>query len=99
MYLVCPVLYFHLVVFLEFEAEEEYLHRHVKSVVIAGSAYTAFLPVPTPDYTADAPSIMRKIDAENPVIDVNSVDYTCGKGAGKFHFFEPTFLRKEKAGP
>lgn len=43
--------------------------------------YTAYLPVKTPDYTADAPSIMRKIDKENPVTDVYSTEVTCGKYA------------------
>ena len=49
--------------------------------MIAGTTYTAYLPVATPDYTADAPSIMRKVNGEEPVIDVTSVDYTCGEGA------------------
>lgn len=39
--------------------------------------YTGYLPVETPDYTADPPSILRKIPGEGPLKDLDSNNLTC----------------------
>lgn len=43
--------------------------------------YTGYLPVATPDYNADAPSIARKIGWEGPVTDISTSNITCNIGA------------------
>jgi hypothetical protein len=41
------------------------------------TTYTGYLPVATPDFTADPPSILRKIPGHDPVKDVYSNNMTC----------------------
>ena len=57
------------------------INRHVKSIIMDTQTYTAYLPVATPDFTADPPSIVRKIPGHDPVKDVYSTDMTCNLGA------------------
>lgn len=48
------------------------------------ATYTGYLPVATPDFNADAPSISRKIGAvpvDGPVQDLASTDITCNFNA------------------
>ena len=40
------------------------------------ATYTGFLPVKTPDFTADPPSIVRKIGGNGPVLDIGTVNIT-----------------------
>lgn len=55
--------------------------RYIKSVIMNSQTYTGYLPVATPDFTANAPSILRKVNADNPVFDVYSPDITCHTSA------------------
>lgn len=54
---------------------------HPLSHILGGKTYTAFLPVATPNYSADAPGITRKIGSEGPVTDISTANITCNIGA------------------
>ncbi|KAK0647309.1 Cellulose-growth-specific protein [Lasiodiplodia hormozganensis] len=56
-------------------------HGHVQYHVMNSATYTGFLPVKTPDFTANPPSIVRKIGGNGPVLDIGTVNITCNIGA------------------
>ncbi|KFY43249.1 hypothetical protein V495_04061 [Pseudogymnoascus sp. VKM F-4514 (FW-929)] len=42
-------------------------HGHVHYHVLGTETYTGYLPTATPDFTADAPSIVRRVGSDGPV--------------------------------
>ncbi|KAL0261346.1 hypothetical protein SLS55_002776 [Diplodia seriata] len=52
---------------------------HVQYHVMNSATYTGFLPVATPDFTADPPSIVRKIGGNGPVLDIETTNITVSK--------------------
>jgi hypothetical protein len=45
------------------------------------ATYTAFLPVASPDFTADPPSVVRNIQGDGPIEDLSSTDIACNFNA------------------
>lgn len=45
------------------------------------ATYTGYLPVPTPDFTRDPPSIVRRVGSDGPVLDILHNDITCNFNA------------------
>ncbi|KAH8597001.1 glycoside hydrolase [Bisporella sp. PMI_857] len=71
-------------IFLTLSVPSAFGHGHVKSLILNSATYTGYLPVATPDFNADAPSISRKIGAvpvDGPVINQTSTDITCNFNA------------------
>ncbi|KAH8149139.1 uncharacterized protein LAJ45_06678 [Morchella importuna] len=56
-------------------------HGHVKTHEMNGVKYIGYLPIADPDFTADAPSIVRKIPGDGPIKTPLLANITCNQGA------------------
>ncbi|KFY34386.1 hypothetical protein V494_06815 [Pseudogymnoascus sp. VKM F-4513 (FW-928)] len=54
---------------------------HVHYHVLGTSTYTGYLPEPTPDFTADAPSIVRRVRSDGPVQLLTGDEMACNFNA------------------
>ncbi|KAF1951787.1 glycoside hydrolase [Byssothecium circinans] len=54
-----------------------WVHRHI----LDGKTYIGFLPESKPVFTDPAPSIVRRVGSDGPVIDIHSNDITCNFNA------------------
>lgn len=56
-------------------------HGHVRKHTLNGVEYIGYLPYAKPDYTLDAPSIVRKIWGEGPITTPTQRNMTCNQNA------------------